>query len=102
MGYHNLPKVEQMVADELIRRPETRNSDELLTVFVYRDFFGIGKEPFYKVMLTFKTMGAPSQETIGRCRRKLQEKHPKIYGSSDTATRRRKASEIEFYDYAKE
>lgn len=102
MGYHKLPKVEQMVADELIRRPETRNSDELLTVFVYRDFFGIGNEPYYKVMLTFKAMGAPSIKSIERCRRKLQEKHPKIYGCNDQTTRIRKASEIEFYDYAKE
>ena len=102
MGFHEIPKVEDMVKDELIENPKTRESDELLTVYIYHDYFGIRNESFVDIMLRRKELGIPSMETIGRCRRKLQEKYPLIYGSSGYTTRLRRESEIEFYEYALE
>ena len=101
MGFYKLPKVEQMVAHELMNNPKTRDSDELLTVYVYRDFYGIGNEPFSEVMLMRSTLGIPSQETIGRCRRKLQEKLPLVYGSTAKTKRNRMRSEHEFKEYSR-
>lgn len=99
--YHKLPKVEEMVAHELRRRPETRESDRLLTVYVYHDYYGITKaDGFIDTLLGDKSVVLPSMETIGRCRRKLQERDPKEFGATPQTIRRRKTSEIEFYDYA--
>ena len=101
MGFHKLPKVESMVAQILLEEPKTRDSDELLTICLYRDYYGIGKESFVDVMLMRRQLGLPSIETIGRCRRKLQERAPMIYGSSINTKSKRAAAEDEFKDYAR-
>lgn len=101
MGFHKLPKVEKMVSEILLANPDTRDSDEFLTICLYRDYYGIGSEPFVDVMLMRRRLGLPSMETIGRCRRKLQEQFPLIYGSSENTKSKRASAVNEFKEYAR-
>lgn len=101
MGYHKLPKVEKMVAEILVANPAARDSDELLVICLYRDYYGIGNESFADVLMMRRRLGLPSQETIGRCRRKLQEQNPLVYGSSANTKSKRAKAENEFKDYAR-
>ena len=101
MGYHKLPKVEMMVAQTLINYPRSRDSDELLTICIYRDYYGIENESFVSVLMMRKALGLPSIETIGRCRRKLQERAPLVYGSSKNTRSKRAMAETEFKEYSR-
>lgn len=101
MGFHKLPKVESMVSQTLLNNPKTKDSDELLTICIYRDYYGIGNESFVDVLLMRKQLGLPSMETIGRCRRKLQERFPLMYGSSANTKSKRAMAVDEFKEYAR-
>lgn len=101
MGFHKLPKVEGMVASILLEYPNTRDSDELLTICLYRDYYGIGNESFADVLMMRRQLGLPSMETIGRCRRKLQERFPLVYGSSANTKSKRASAVDEFKEYAR-
>lgn len=82
-----------MVEDTLVSYPETRSSDDLLIVHVYRDYYGIRAENFINVMVKRKAMKLPSFETIRRCRQKLQEKHEFLRANEATEKARLEAQE---------
>lgn len=73
-----LKKVKDMVIFELENRPETRDSDRLLIVKIYEDFFGIKNEPFFDVLMRDDL---PNLESIRRCRAKAQEVRPDLKAS---------------------
>lgn len=89
----DLKKVKQMVANELTKRPETRDDDFILITYIYKDFFGIREFTFESVMFNHIALGLPSFESIRRCRQKLQEEMPLIYGSSGAARKIRAKEE---------
>lgn len=72
-------KYEDMVRLELENRPETRDNDNRLTLYIWRDFYGVGLyEPVSEVLLNDKL---PSIESIGRVRRRIQEKDETLRGT---------------------
>lgn len=73
-----LKKVKDMVIFELENRPATRDSDRLLIVKIYEDFFGIKNEPFFDVLMRDDL---PNLESIRRCRAKVQEVRPDLKAS---------------------
>lgn len=82
--------------------PDTRNSDEYLYLKVCEKVSGMCLNlPFWKVFLNRKTYGLPSYETVGRVRRKLQETHPELAGSSTVEAQRMLNEEV-FRDYARQ
>lgn len=61
------------------------------------DFDRVSVLNFYKL---YKSKGIPSIETVGRCRRKLQEEYPELRGS-DQVEVQRGAREKQFRHYAR-
>lgn len=85
--------------------PETRDSDNLLYLEVIKvisaekgvNLLGLPMEQFFK-QLTSHTI--PSIETVGRCRRKLQEKYPELR-ANEIVIGYRSAREEMFEEYAR-
>ena len=86
-------KVKEMVKYELEKHPETRNDDSLLIAYIYRDFFGVAKQDYFDVMVNHALLKLPSQESITRCRRKLQETMPLVYGANGEVRKIRREEE---------
>lgn len=72
-----LNNITQMVWHCLTKYPETRNSDRKLALYVYSEFYGVFNQPFNRVI---ENTDLPSFETIGRCRRKIQEENEDLRG----------------------
>lgn len=101
-----LHKITDDVRDILETDAASRDSDNIL---MYKYLGVIGNRmnvDFDRVSVTsfFKNVGKngiPSLETVGRCRRKLQEKHPELRGS-EYVDRKRREREDDFKTYARE
>lgn len=79
MSKKRLMKIEEKVLSILEKDEKARDDDRRLTVMVHAAFYGIDpKSPYYLVMMDDSI---PTQETIGRCRRKIQEKNFGLRGS---------------------
>ena len=66
-----LKTIEQKVLYELENFPQTRQSDKVLVTALYMDFYGVtAGTPFVDVIHG----KFPNYESIGRVRRKIQEK----------------------------
>ena len=93
-------KVQEMVENTLLAYPETRSSDDLLIVHIYRDYYGIRADKFINVLVKRRENKLPSFESIRRTRQKLQEKHEFLRG--DERTEELRISEQEKYlEYAR-
>lgn len=85
--------------------PETRDSDNLLYLEVIKvisktegvDLLKIPMEQFFSYLLLHEV---PSVETVGRCRRKLQEKYPELKSNKVVAAFRSEREEM-FREYAR-
>ena len=89
-----------LVKQILQKYPIARNSDDYLYVRVIKAINPKAAEkPFVEVMENLKDLGLPCYETVGRCRRKIQEQHPELR-SDDFITRCRENNEEAFKDYA--
>lgn len=87
----DIKKLKDMVAAVLERYPAARNNDRLLVCFVYERFFGVRThDSFFDVM---NSSNLPSHESITRCRRKLQEEMPLVYGASGKVRKIRREEE---------
>lgn len=74
-----MKKYEDMIFLELKQHPETRNSDRLLALRIWQDFYGVSSwTPVSEVMLN---ENLPSVESLGRVRRKIQEKDESLRGT---------------------
>lgn len=94
----SLNTIKEMVVDTLYAYPDTRNSDDMLIATIYKNYFGIEDEAFWKVMATRSTRGIPSGRSIERARRKAVEEFPELKGTRETEEARfnRQRDYIEF------
>jgi hypothetical protein len=90
--------IEPIVAEALQNVPATRGDNYILYIEVLRKFID-PRMSLQSVFENHKTLGIPSLETITRCRRKLQEKHPELRDAA--ADKVRRADEQEFVEYSR-
>lgn len=88
-----LQKVKDMVRFELENRPETRNSDRLLIVKVYEDYFGVKNDPFVDVLMRDDL---PNFESIRRNRAAIQRAESSLRASDTIADYRMDKEQIYF------
>lgn len=91
-------EVENIVLRALEEHPETRKDNFILYIDVLKNFVDIRHSLLY-VFENHVELGIPSLESITRCRRKLQEKHPELRNAQ--AVEIRKDKEKEFIEYSK-
>lgn len=89
----------------LIDKPDTRNSDNLLYSEVLErigqaEGVNIGRMAICDVLRNMKHLQLPTIETVGRCRRKIQEKHPELRAAVEVAAIRSEREGV-FKEYAK-
>lgn len=90
--------LEQMVVDELERNPRARDDDRELTLNIHMDYYGINPyAPYVEVMRNGKI---PTQESVGRVRRKVQETRHDLRGSK-AKEKIRMLEQIEYIEYAR-
>ena len=90
--------LEQMVVEELERNPRTRDNDRELTLKLHTDYYGVNPyAPYVEVMHNDRL---PTQESIGRCRRKVQERRHDLRGSKAKEAIRM-AEQKEYIAYAR-
>ena len=75
----SLNTLENMVREVLKRNPEARDDDRVLTLEIWTRIFGIS--PWMPVSEAMLDKELPSQESIGRCRRKIQQTDESLRGS---------------------
>lgn len=72
----------ELVEDALINDPKLRDDDNLLYIHICKRINPIVIGMNFETVLTNRAhMGIPSMETVGRCRRKIQETHPNLRSS---------------------
>lgn len=92
-----LYKLEDMVREILERNERARDDDRELTLRVHMNYYGINPyAPYCEVMWN---ENIPSQESIGRCRRKIQESDFGLRGSKRKEKIRMEEQET-FIEYA--
>lgn len=74
-----LNTLEDMVREVLKRDPKARDDDRVLTLDVWCNIFGIN--PWSPVSEVMRNKDLPSQESLGRVRRKLQQVDESLRGS---------------------
>ncbi len=101
----SLRKVTDLVYVILRDNKDARDSDDVLYCKVLEhygqklgvDFNRVSTISFFRNARRYRI---PSIETVGRCRRKMQEEYITLRGS-DRAERKRRDREKEFVDYAR-
>jgi len=76
-----LKGISGIVLDVLINKPKTRDNDnllyiEVLSVISKKKDLEVLKCPFKEVLENLQNWHLPNIETVGRCRRKVQETYP--------------------------
>ena len=74
-----LYKLEDMVRTILSENPRARDDDRELTLVLHTRFYNINPYSCYCELM--RNDNIPSQESIGRCRRKIQEQDEALRGS---------------------
>lgn len=72
-----MKKVQALVYDTLLNKPETRADDFILVLEVYKSFVSC-EMSFAEVLEHHTALGLPSFASIARSRRKLQSKYPEL------------------------
>lgn len=93
-----IKKLEEKVRTMLERYPLTRDDDRLLTLAVWVEFYGL--DPYTPIRAVMRNEKLPSQESIGRARRKIQEVDETLRGTKYKEKVRMDA-QIEYIEYAK-
>lgn len=93
----SLLTLEAMIRPVLVRKPITRDSDTELALTVWNTYYGIN--PWSPVCEVMRNECIPSIESIGRCRRKIQEKDETLRGSRHKE-KIRMAEQERFIEYA--
>ena len=92
-----LYRLEDMVREILTENESARDDDRELTLNVHMKFYNIN--PYSCYCHVMRNADIPSQESIGRCRRKIQETDETLRGSK--AKEKIRLAEQEMYiDYA--
>ena len=94
-----LDTLENMVREALKRDPKARDDDRLLTLDVWCNVFNVNpRSPICEVM---RNRELPSQESLGRVRRKIQEADESLRGSKYKEKVRLNA-QLDYLDYVNE
>lgn len=92
-----IAKVQPLVYNALVDRPETRADDFILILEVMKNF--VTEDMRLETVLEHHIeLGLPSFASILRARRKLQKKYPELV--NETAADIRDIEEVEYRDYA--
>lgn len=94
-------QVEKTVKAILTEHPQTRNDDHYL-YYQYACYNGRTDAGLFAATFVFyKLYGLPSFESVGRARRRVQQKCPELRGDKGTQTARENL-EKEYHDYYSE
>ena len=78
----SLKTIEGKVRAVLQENEDARNDDMVLYLALCNLYLkDAGAMPLAQILLNHKGLGLPSFESVGRTRRKLQEKYPELLGS---------------------
>lgn len=96
-----MKQLEKWVQTELENDTELRGSDDLLYIRILEKYFGfmldcLSVSFFFK---NYRHWKLPTIETIGRCRRRCQKKHPELLPADDIVIARKRI-EKKFKKYA--
>lgn len=94
-----LDTLEDMVKVVLEKDPKARDDDRILTLDVWCNIFGVN--PWSPVCEVMRDKNLPSQESLGRVRRRLQQRDESLRGSKQKEKIRMAAQE-DYLDYARE
>ena len=97
--------IKELVQGILLENEEARNSDKVLYMRVLAEYAVKDKEDYLKMPTwvfwsTVYGTKVPSIESVGRCRRKIQEKYPQLRASEEVQASR-KALEEEYREFAR-
>lgn len=92
-----LDTLEEQVRAVLKRDPVARDDDRILTLDVWTNVYGI--PPWTPVSEVMRNKELPSQESLGRVRRKIQQKEVHLRGSKHKEKVRLEAQK-DYMDYA--
>ena len=81
--------IESKVRYILTNYPEARDDDDILVALLYREYHQVDRHSFYDIKINRRILGLPSEESVTRIRRRLQEEAPLLYGASGEARRER-------------
>ena len=98
----SLKTIEGKVKSVLQKNEDARNDDMVLYLALCNLYLkDAGTMPLAEIMTRHKELGLPSFESVGRTRRKLQEKYPELLGNTRVRLIRA-AGEKAYRKYAKE
>ena len=98
----SLKTIEGKVRAVLQENEDARNDDMVLYLALCNLYLkDAGTMPLAEIMTRHKELGLPSFESVGRTRRKLQEKYPELLGSVRMQKIRAKGEKA-YRRYAKE
>ena len=90
------------IVEKILRlHPETRDDDFLLYAFVLNHYGHSKNTPFWEIGKLVVGKKIPSRESVGRCRRKLQEMYEELHAVAPVEKGRR-AQEPQYKQYAQE
>ena len=92
-----LKTLEAKVRKVLENVPRTRDDDRELTIAIWEYFYGVN--PYAPVKEVMRNKKLPSPESIGRCRRKIQETDESLRGSK-AKEKTRMNEQARFIEYA--
>ena len=97
-----IESIAKQVKQILIDYPETRNNDYLLWIKFIElctDKSPLLVESFRYIVENLRELGIPNFETIGRARRKVQEKNPDL-NATESTQKHREEREVAFREFA--
>jgi hypothetical protein len=92
-----LETLEEMVREVLKKDPKARDDDRILTLDVWVNIFKVN--PWSPISEVMRNKDLPSQESLGRVRRKIQMKDESLRGSKYKEKVRMDA-QIDYIEYA--
>ena len=95
-----LKDLEKKVKHILKNEPLTRGDDDLLYEYLLEEMeVNLSSITARNFILSYRKMGIPTIETVGRCRRKIQAKDETLKPTPDIVLKRRQ-TERSFYNYS--
>lgn len=93
-----LDTLEEQVREVLKKDPKARDDDRVLTLDVWCNVYKVN--PWSPICEVMRNKNLPSQESLGRVRRKIQQKDESLRGSKHKEAIRMKA-QADYMDYSK-
>ena len=93
-----LDTLEEQVREVLKKDPKARDDDRVLTLDVWCSVYKVN--PWSPICEVMRNKNLPSQESLGRVRRKIQQTDESLRGSKHKEAIRMKA-QVDYMDYSK-